>query len=102
MKNELVALLCAVTVCVLCKFSRSALGWPLIMASPGHIHLLFVYGHVLWTYSKTCLKRPLANRQKMFFETRYRLMHSAILSTFIKLPFDIRIFALSIFEWQPY
>ena len=25
--------------------------------------------------------------------------HSAILSTFIKLPFDIKIFVLSIFEW---
>ena len=29
-------------------------------------------------------------------------MHSAILSTFIKLPFDIKIFVLSIFEWPFY
>ena len=28
--------------------------------------------------------------------------HSAILSTFIKLPFFIKIFALSIFEWPFY
>ena len=28
--------------------------------------------------------------------------HSAIISTFIKLPFVIEIFVLSIFEWQYY
>ena len=51
-------------------------------------------------------------RQKLFFKTNYRLMqvksiaecskgreHSAILSTFIKLPFVIESFVLSIFEW---
>ena len=57
--------------------------------------------------------------QKMFFKTNYSLSrskvlqnaplgpkycrmlkeHSAILSTFIKLPFFIKIFVLSIFEW---
>ena len=30
------------------------------------------------------------------------LEHSAILSTFIKLPFVIKIFVLSIFEWPLY
>ena len=47
----------------------------------------------------------------MFFKTDYGLMqvksiaecskgrYSAILSTFIKLPFVIKIFVLSIFEW---
>ena len=30
------------------------------------------------------------------------LGHSAILSTFIELPFDIKIFVLSIFEWPFY
>ena len=40
---------------------------------------------------------------KMVFKTGYRLMqvqgeHSAILLTFIKLPFVIKIFVLSIFE----
>ena len=28
--------------------------------------------------------------------------HSAILLTFVKLPFDIKIFVLSIFEWPFY
>ena len=49
--------------------------------------------------------------RKLFFKTNYRLMqvkniaecskgeHSAILSTFIKLPFVMKIFILSIFEW---
>ena len=52
--------------------------------------------------------------QKLVFKTNYRLMqvksiaecskggHSAILSTFIKLPFVIKIFVLSIFEWPFY
>ena len=47
--------------------------------------------------------------KKMDFKTDYHLMQvksiaecskSAILSTFIKLPFDNKIFVLSIFEWQ--
>ena len=49
--------------------------------------------------------------QKLVFKTNYRLMqvksiakcsygeHSAILLTFIKLPFVIKIFVLPIFEW---
>ena len=49
--------------------------------------------------------------RKLLFKTNYRFMqcqkycrmlqgeHSAILSTFIKLPFVIVIFASSIFEW---
>ena len=49
--------------------------------------------------------------QKLVFKTNYRLMQvksiaegepSAILSTFIKLPFVIKIFVLSIFEWLLY
>ena len=45
----------------------------------------------------------------MVFKTNYRLMqvksiaeHSALLSTFIKLPIVIKIFVLSIFEWPFY
>ena len=44
--------------------------------------------------------------QNLFFKTDYRLMqvkyigHSAILSTFIKLPFAIKTFVLSSFEWR--
>ena len=63
-------------------------------------------------YSKTCLKRPLSKRAKIGFQDhlsinagqKYCRMlqgeHSAILSTFIKLPFVIKIFVLSIFEWS--
>ena len=61
-------------------------------------------------YSKTCVKQTFSKRPKIGFE--YRLLlnagqkycrmlqgeHSAILSTFIKLPFVIKIFVLSIFE----
>ena len=61
-------------------------------------------------YSKTCIKRPLLKRQKMGFQDqlslnaaqKYYIMlkgeHFAILSTFIKLPFVIKIFVLSAFE----
>ena len=62
-------------------------------------------------YRKTCLKRPLKKMTKIGFQ--YQLLlnagqkycrmlqgeHSAILSTFIKLPFAIKTFVLSIFEW---
>ena len=70
------------------------------------------YTHV--TYSKTCETATLKKTTKWcsLFKTNYRLMqvksvaecpkeHSAILSTFIKLPFDIQIFVLSNFE-QPF
>ena len=64
-------------------------------------------------YSKTCLKRPLKKEdQKLGFKTDYHLNnagqkycrmlqgeHSAILLTFIKLPFVIKIFVLPIFDW---
>ena len=53
-------------------------------------------------YSKTCVKQPLSKRPKMVFKINYRLMHSAILLTFIKLPSVIKIFVLSIFEWLFY
>ena len=61
-------------------------------------------------YSKTCLKRPLKKKTKIGFQDRLLLNagqkycrmlqgeHSAILSTFIRLQFVIRIFVLSIFE----
>ena len=62
-------------------------------------------------YSKTCLKRPLKKKTKIGFQDRLSLnagqkycrmlplQHSAIRSTFIKLPFAIKTFVLSIFEW---
>ena len=65
-------------------------------------------------YSKTCAKRPLSKRQKIGIQDQLLLNagqkycrmlqgeHSAILFTFIKLPFVIKIFVLSFFEWQFY
>ena len=62
-------------------------------------------------YSKTCLKRPLKKKTKSWFsrqliaKCRSKVLqnapreHSAILSTFIKLPFVLKTFVLSIFEW---
>ena len=65
-------------------------------------------------YSKTCVKRSLSKRLKIGFQDQSSLNagqkycrvlrgeHSATLSTFIKLPFVIKIFVLSIFEWAFY
>ena len=62
-------------------------------------------------YSKTCLKRPLKKKTKIDFQDRLLLNagqkycrmlqdeQSAILSTFIKLPFVIIISVLPIFKW---
>ena len=54
--------------------------------------------------------RPLSKRPKIGFRDhlslnagqKYCRMHSATLSTFIKLPFVIKTFVLSIFEWPFY
>ena len=52
-------------------------------------------------YSKTCLKRPLKKDQfSLNTGQKYcRMLHSAILSTYIKLPFVIKIFVFFFFEW---
>ena len=67
-----------------------------------------------WINSKTCVKRPLSKWLKIVFPDQSLLNagqkycrilqgeHSAILSTFIILPFVITIFVLSIFEWPYY
>ena len=59
-------------------------------------------------YSKTCVKQPFSKRQKIGFQDQLsvnagqkycrmlQVEHSAILLTFIKLPFVIKIFVLSI------
>ena len=68
---------------------------------------------MLFMYSKTCLKRTLKKEDQNGFQDRLSINasqkycrmphgeHSAIrvLSTFIKRPFVIKIFVLSIFEW---
>ena len=65
-------------------------------------------------YSKTCVKRPLSKWPKIGFQDQLLLNagqkycrmlqgeHSAILLTFIKLPFVMKIFVFSIFEWPFY
>ena len=65
-------------------------------------------------YGKTCVKWPFSKIAKIGFQDllsrtagqKYCRMlqgeHSAVLSTFIKLPFVVKIFVLSIFEWPFY
>ena len=65
-------------------------------------------------YSKTCVKQPHSKRPKIGHQDQLSLNadqkyckmlqgeHSAILSTFNKLPFVFKIFVLSIFEWLFY
>ena len=64
-------------------------------------------------YSETGLKWPLKKDQKLVFKTPYRLMQVkkiaecpkrafCNISTFIKLPFVIKTFVLSIFAWLFY
>ena len=62
-------------------------------------------------YSKTCVKQPLSKRPQIGFQDQLSLNagqkycrmlqgeHTAILSTFIKLPFVSKISVLSILEW---
>ena len=80
----------------------------LVKADP---HFFPINVHLDLVYSKTCLKRSLKKNTKIGFQ--YRLLlnagqkycrmlqgeHSAILSTFFKLPFSIKTFVFSIFEW---
>ena len=73
-----------------------------------------IYLVISLKYSETCVKRSLLKRPKISFQTKfslnagqkyYRMLqgeHSVILSTFIQLPFVIKIFVLSIFEWPFY
>ena len=65
-------------------------------------------------YSKTCVKRPLSKRPKIGFQDHLLLNagqkycrmlqgeHFAVLLSFINLPFVIKIFVLSFFEWPFY
>ena len=50
-------------------------------------------------YSKICLKRLLSNRPSQQYCKMLLGEHTTILSTFIKLPFVIKIFVLCIIEW---
>ena len=75
--------------------------WPMEQKMMGHF--LKWWAHC-WLYSKTCLKRPLKKEDQLSLNAgqKYCRMlqreHSAILSTFIKQPFVIKIFVLSFFS----
>ena len=70
--------------------------------------------HLILTYSKISVRRLFSKKTKIGFQDQLSLNagqkycrmlqreHSAILSTFIKLPVVIKIFVLSIFEWPLY
>ena len=66
--NNVLARLAA--LCVLCLFLAVPCIrlWSVAVALCGHTHFLFLI------YIKTCVKRPLSKRPKMFFKTDYRLM----------------------------
>ena len=81
--------------------------WPVNVKFFAHAHM---YMHP--QKPKTCLKWPLKKNTKKDFQYQLSLNaglkycrmlqgeHSAILSTFIKLPFVLKTFVLSIFEWS--
>ena len=76
--------------------------------------MIYIFIPTIAKYSKTCVKRPLSKRPKIGFQDQLSLNagqkycrmlqgeHSAILSTFIRPPFVIKIFVLSICEWPFY
>ena len=76
------------------------------------LRLVAVFLHSV--YSKTCVKWPFSKRPKIGFQDQLSLNvgqkycrmligeHSAILLTLIELPFVIKIFVSSIFEWLFY
>ena len=79
-------------------FTRITCEWHILLSLP--------------VYSKPCVKQPLSKYRKLVgFQDQFSLNagqkycrmlkggHSAILLTFIKPPFVIKIFVLSIFEW---
>ena len=82
--------------------------------SQGNMMSLFFPHTPAKMYSKTCVKLPLSKRQKIGFQDQLSLNagqkycrmlqweHFAILLTFIKLPFVIKILVWSIFEWLFY
>ena len=92
--------------------------YQLILFSKDDVEFVKSYAHSVlimsnMVYSQTCIKRPLSKRPKIGFQDlslnadqkycrTFQGKHSAMLSTFIKLPFVIKIFVLSSFEWPFY
>ena len=70
------------------------------------------FSTLIINYSDTCVKQPLSKIPQIGFQDQLSLNagqkycrmlqgeHFAIFLTIIKLPFVIKIFVLSIFEWQ--
>ena len=96
-----------------CMREKSSLKWLM--------HMYWYWQNLAWycntsicSCSKTCVIRPLSKRPTIGFQVKLSLNagqkycrmlqeeHSAIISTFIKLPFVIKIFVLFIFEWLFY
>ena len=76
-----------------------------------HFQLALIHGHqtnLICHYIKTCVKRQLSKRPQLSLDAgqKYCRMlqgeHSAIILTFIKLPFVIKIFIFSIYKWSFY
>ena len=79
------------------------------LGSPTSLIRVFDVIDYTFKYSKTCVKGPLSKRPKIGFQDQLLLNagqkycrmlqweHSAIFSTYIKLPFVIKIFILSVF-----
>ena len=66
-----------------------------------------IYADRFIGYSKTCVNRPPSKRPKNWFQNQLSFNEGQkyfrmLLSTFIQLPFVIKIFVLSIFEWPFY
>ena len=71
------------------------------------IDIVKKYNTLYLLYSKTCVKWPLSKRSKIVFQDQLllnagqkycrmlKVEHSAILLTFIKLPFVVKTFVLS-------
>ena len=79
-----------------------------------YIHILLADAKFSIQYSKTCFKKPLKKKTKIGFHDRLLLnagqkccrvlqgVHSVKILAFIKLPFFIKIFVMSMFEWPFY
>ena len=87
--------------------------WNLFYSILIHYYSIFAENRILPTYTvKPVLSSHSKVDQKLVFKTDYLLMQiksiaecskgsilQLILSTFIKLPYVIKIFVLSVFEW---
>ena len=95
---------------VCCKYKFSYI----VLYKLAHYRICVIKSQPILCFSKTCVKWPLSKRPKSDFQDQLLLNvgqkycrmlqgeDSAILSTFIKLQFPIKIFVSSIYEWLFY